>query len=100
MMFAGSAVLGPGRIGYRRLCWESEFYALTDQRLLVRKQWKKSPAAYELAQLRDMSIVYYSDQLATIVLTFRTGTRVKLQCLEFPDHCLRILQPFFTASDT
>lgn len=94
LMFAGCVALGPGRICYRRFCWESVFYALTNQRLLVRKRWNKAPAAYELAQLRDISIIYYSHQLATIVLTFQTETSVRLECLEQPHRCLTFLQQY------
>lgn len=93
LVLAGTAtVLGPGCIGYRRWRWEGEFYALTDQRLLMRVHGQKTPAVYLLTELQGVSVHRYSEQLATIHLAFRGQGRVTLQCLEQPRACLEVLQ--------
>lgn len=84
-------VFGPLRLFYLRWRWETLFYAVTAQRLLVRHGWNKQPFSYPWLTLHAILLHPYTDRLATIELTFTDSRRVMLECLEEPKTCLRTL---------
>ena len=83
--------VGPVRLILLRYRWESIFYALTDQRLLVQRGSQQQTISYPLVNLQSIVLCSYAERLADIKLTFLDSSRIVLECLEEPDTCLRAL---------
>ncbi len=82
---------GPGRLLYRRWRWESLFYAVTTQRVLVCSSSSSVPE-YQLSRLVAANAIPYGDRLASIELVFHDRSSVVLECLEEPQSCLNVLE--------
>lgn len=90
-LFLLALVYGPLRLLYLRWHWETLFYAVSDQRLLVRYGYNKHIVSYPWGMLDDIVTHPHTNQLADIELTFSDSRRVVLECLEEPETCLRAL---------
>jgi len=81
--------VGPGQLILARLRWEKIFYALTDQRLLVRNQLFCSKThPYQLCDYKKMKRKQYGRELFSIRLSFKGSPPVVLECLEHPENLL------------
>jgi hypothetical protein len=91
VLFLLALVCGPVRLIYLRWRWETLFYAISDQRLLVRPGSNKQTVSYPWLMLYAIALHPYTDHLADIELKFTDSQRVVLECLEEPGTCLRVL---------
>lgn len=85
--------LGPARLIVRRRRWESVFYAVTSQRLLIQHGLNQQISSYPLIKLQMVAIHSYSERLADLEMTCVDFRPVVFECLEEPDNCLRVLPP-------
>jgi hypothetical protein len=92
LLVVGSFFVGPGQLIFARLRWEKIFYALSDQRLLVRKRlFGNKTDHYPLENFRRYRTKKYGKQLVSLRLSFSQCAPVVLECLEYPDRLLRHL---------
>lgn len=92
LLVIGSFWVGPGQLMLARLRWEKIFYALTDERLLVRNRlFGQQVAAYRLEDFRHYKSKKYGKNLLSLRLSFRNRGPVILDCLEHPDLLLNRL---------
>ncbi|MDX2480096.1 MAG: hypothetical protein QNK24_07150 [Desulfuromusa sp.] len=81
--------VGPGQLVLARLRWEEIFYALTDQRLLVRNSIiGRSTSTYQLCDYKQFKQKQYGQRLASIRLSFNGSAPIILECLEHPENFL------------
>lgn len=84
---------GPVWLLLARIRWEKVFYALTDQRLLVRDGlFSVRIESYLLSEIEDLRQKNYSEQLIGVRLQFKSRSPVILHCLEQPRELLGYLQ--------
>ncbi|MCK4502640.1 MAG: hypothetical protein KAU22_06355 [Desulfuromonadales bacterium] len=84
--------VGPGQLILARWRWEKIFYALTDQRLLVRNRlFGGKTISYQLADYKQHKQKRFGQNLASIRLSFHGTTPVVLECLEYPENFLEHL---------
>jgi hypothetical protein len=84
--------VGPGQLVLARLRWEETFYALTDQRLLVRNSLiGRKTSAYSLCNYKQFKQKRYGQHLSSIRLSFKGSAPVTLECLEHPENFLDYL---------
>ncbi len=87
-------MLGPGQLLVARLRWEKLFYALTDQRLLVRSGVVSARIrSYPADQISSWQLRRFGEQLASIRILRGDEAPVILACLEQPHNLLRHLPP-------
>lgn len=92
ILVAGSFLVGPGQLILARLRWEKIYYALTDQRLLVRQSvFGNTTSSYEMTGYRHYKSKSYGRQLLSIKLFFSQKSPVVLECLEHPAALMRLL---------
>ena len=83
---------GPGQLILARWRWGKIFYALTDQRLLVRNRlFGHKTFIYQLSDYRGYKQKKYGEKLFSIRLSFQNSTPVILECLEYPENFLNHL---------
>lgn len=82
LLVAGSFLAGPGRILLARWRWENTFYALSDQRLLIRQG--RTQRAYPLDRFNGYRRKEYGPELWSLRLSFKGRRPVFLECLEQP----------------
>ncbi|WP_321391663.1 hypothetical protein [uncultured Desulfuromusa sp.] len=81
--------VGPGQLILARLRWEKVFYALTDQRLLVRnRMFGSKTVSYQLCDYKKMKQKQYGQNLSSIRLFFKETIPVTLECIEHPENFL------------
>ncbi|MCK5913048.1 MAG: hypothetical protein KAG12_04170, partial [Desulfuromusa sp.] len=84
--------VGPGQLILARWRWEKIFYALTDQRLLVRNQLVGNKLlTYQLRDFKQSKQKQYGKQLLSLRLFFKGSAPIVLECLEQPDNFLQYL---------
>ena len=84
--------IGPGQLILARLRWEEIFYALTDQRLLVRNSLiGRKTLIYQLSDFKHFKQKKYGRQLVSIRLSFKGSPSIVLECLEHPENFLEHL---------
>jgi len=84
---------GPVKILLARMRWEKLFYALSDQRLMIRDGlFDAQIESVLLDQISDWQQKKYSDQLVSIRLILKDHPAVILFCLEQPQNLLGHLQ--------
>jgi len=84
--------IGPGQLALARLRWEDIYYALTDQRLLVRnKLIITRSVTYKMADFRKYQQKKYGKNLLSLKLFFVDSPAVTLECLEHPELLIRHL---------
>ncbi len=84
--------IGPGQLALARLRWEEIYYALTDQRLLVRnKLIICRSTAYKLSDYKKYKEKKYGQNLLSLKLFFHDAPPVTLECLEHPELLLQHL---------
>jgi len=84
--------IGPGQLILARLRWEKIFYALTDQRLLVRNRLVGNKISdYPLANFKQFQQKKYGRQLVSLRLSFKGSPAITLECLEYPENLLKRL---------
>ena len=78
--------IGPGQLALARLRWEEIYYALTDQRLLVRnKLIICKSATYQMDDFKKYKQKNYGKNLLSLKLFFKDFPPVTLECLEHPE---------------
>jgi hypothetical protein len=86
LLVVGAFLVGPGQLILARMRWEKIFYALTDQRLLVRNRLFGSQcSAYPLDDFRHYKTKKYGKNLLSLKIIFRNRAPVILECLEYPE---------------
>jgi hypothetical protein len=81
--------VGPGQLALARLRWEEIFYALTDQRLLVRNSLiGRKTSVYRLSDYKQFKQKKYGQHLSSIRLSFKGSAPITLECLEHPESLL------------
>ena len=86
--------VGPGQLILARWRWEKIFYALTDQRLLVRNRLIGNKTFnYQLSDFKQFKQKKYGRNLSSIRLSFNGSAAVILECLEYPESFLKHLPP-------
>ena len=84
--------VGPGQLILARWRWEKIFYALTDQRLLVRNRLIGSKVlTYQLSNFKQSKQKKYGQQLRSLRLSFKGSVPIVLECLEHPELFLQQL---------
>ncbi|MFK5925500.1 MAG: hypothetical protein QM483_02610 [Desulfuromusa sp.] len=84
--------VGPGQLILARLRWEKIFYALTDQRLLVRNRLIGSKIIfYQLSEFKQFKQKHYGQHLSSIRLSFKDHPPIVLECLEHPENLINLL---------
>ncbi|SEA15010.1 hypothetical protein SAMN05660420_01390 [Desulfuromusa kysingii] len=84
--------VGPGQLIMARLRWEKVFYALTDQRLLVRnRMFKTTTNSYPLCHFKKVKQKHYGEHLSSLRLSFQETQPVTLECIEHPENFLNLL---------
>ncbi len=84
--------VGPGQLALARLRWEEIFYALTDQRLLVRnKLIVGKTSTYQISDFKRFKQKKYGQHLLSLQLYFTGSPPVTLECLEHPEIFLKLL---------
>ena len=84
--------VGPGQLILARWRWEKIFYALTDQRLLVRNRLIGSKiSTYQLCDFKQFKQKKYGRQLLSLRLSFKGSPPIVLECLEYPENFLNLL---------
>jgi len=87
-----SFLVGPGQVIMARVRWEKVFYALTDERLLVRRSLSASRTeAYAMDKFKGCRKKRYGKQQVSFRLSFDGHRPVVLECLEYPDNFSRHL---------
>ncbi|RLB70209.1 MAG: hypothetical protein DRH07_09075 [Deltaproteobacteria bacterium] len=83
LLVLGAFFIGPGQLALARLRWDEIFYALTDQRLLVRNKliFCKS-TTYQISDYKSHKQKKYGRHLLSIQLFFKGSAPVTLECLE------------------
>ena len=86
LLAIGAFFIGPGQLALARLRWDEIFYALTDQRLLVRNKliFCKS-TTYQISDYKSHKLKKYGQHLLSIQLFFKGSAPVTLECLEHPE---------------
>jgi len=85
-------LIGPGQIMLARLRWEKIFYALTDQRLLVRnKIFGDKTLIYPMDCFNHYKQKRYGKKLCSYRLSFKNSKSIVLECLEHPENLLDLL---------
>lgn len=88
----GAFCVGPGQLILARMRWEKIFYALTDERLLVRNRLiGKKSFSYQMKDLRHYKSKKYGKKLLSLKISFRNSAPVILECLEHPELIVRHL---------
>lgn len=78
--------IGPGQLALARLRWEEIYYALTDQRLLVRNKLIICKSiTYKMDDFRKYQQKTYGKNLLSLKLFFKDSPPVTLECLEHPE---------------
>jgi hypothetical protein len=78
--------IGPGQLALARLRWEEIYYALTDQRLLVRnKLIICKSTTYKMDDFSKYKQKRYGKNLLSLKLLFKDSPPVTLECLEHPE---------------
>ncbi len=78
--------VGPGQLALARLRWEEIYYALTDQRLLVRnKLIICKSTTYKMDDFKKYKQKKYGKNLLSLKLFFKDSAPVTLECLEHPE---------------
>jgi len=81
--------VGPGQLILARLRWEKVFYALTDQRLLVRNRMFGSKTfSYQICDCKKIKKKRYGQKLYSLRFSFHGSPPVVLECLEHPENLL------------
>lgn len=84
--------IGPGQLALARLRWEEIFYALTDQRLLVRNKLIICKSiTYPMGDYKKYKQKKYGQNLLSLKLFFQGSPPVTLECLEHPELLLKHL---------
>lgn len=84
--------VGPGQLILARLRWEKIFYALTNQRLLVRNRLiGRKVLIYQLSDFKQFKQKKYGQQLLSLRLSFKGRPPIVLECLEYPENFLEHL---------
>lgn len=84
--------VGPGQLILSRWRWEKIFYALTDQRLLVRNRlFGRKILIYQLCDFKHFKRKKYGQQLLSLRLSFKGSPPIVLECLEYPENFLKLL---------
>lgn len=84
--------IGPGQLILARWRWEKIFYALTDQRLLVRNRlFGNRIYIYQLCDYKHFKQKKYGRQLLSLRLSFKGSPPIVLECLEHPENFLEHL---------
>jgi len=92
MLVLGSFLVGPGQLIFARIKWEKIFYALTDQRLLVRQRmFGRKMTSYDMGEYKHYKSRKYGQRLLSLKLSFHHKAPVVLECLEHPDPLLKFL---------
>lgn len=92
---------GPINLLLTRIRWEKVFYAVTEQRLLVRDgQFKARFASFPLDEIEGWQQKKYGAQLIGLRLQLRNRPPVILHCIEQPQNLFECLQCELTPSTT
>lgn len=92
-VFLAAFYLALGHLLLARLEWEQVFYAITDQRILVRKGLRGQVLiALPLEQIGSYRLLAQGESLGSVRI-FSTGndTRLTLSCLEYPQGATNLL---------
>ncbi len=92
LLTVGAFFIGPGQLALARLRWEEIYYALTDQRLLVRNKlvFCKSKV-YPMGDFKKYKQKKYGHNLLSLKMFFHDVPPVTLECLEHPELLLKHL---------
>lgn len=86
--------LGPGQLLLARWRWEKLFYALTDQRLLIRSGLLVAEVrSYPKEEITGWQQRRFGEQLASIRILRGDAAPLILACLEQPQHLIQHLPP-------
>ncbi len=86
LLAIGAFFIGPGQLALARLRWEEIYYALTDQRLLVRNKLIFCQSkTYEMGDYKKYEQKKYGQNLLSLKLFFQDCPPVTLECLEHPE---------------
>ncbi len=92
LLVVAAFFVGPGQLILARWRWEKIFYALTDQRLLVRNRlFGSKTLTYQLSDFKHFKQKKYGQQLLSLRMSFNGSAPIVLECLEFPDNFLNLL---------
>jgi hypothetical protein len=89
LMVVVSFALGPGWLLARRRRWEYIFYALSTTHLFMSSY--HGIKKYPLADLQGFQRKVYGTHLASIRLNFTGYAPVVLECLEYPEHVVELI---------
>ena len=92
-VFLAALYLALGHLPLARLEWEEVFYAITDQRILVRKGLRgQALIALPLEQMGSYRLLAQGESLGTVHI-FPAGSdgRLTLSCIEYPQGATTLL---------
>lgn len=93
----GAFLVGPGQVIYLRIRWGKVFYALTDQRLLVRSRlFGTTIDSYPMENFQKYRTKQYGKHLRSLKLSFQGCRPVVLDCLEHPETFMDFLPDTFS----
>jgi len=93
--------IGPAQLIFARLRWEKIFYALTDQRLLIKNRlFGQKILVFDLADYKQYKQKRYGKQLVSLRLIFRNKPAIVLECLEHPELFLQQLKDRTAGADS
>lgn len=86
LLVVGSFLIGPMQVILARIRWEKIYYALTEQRLLVRNNlFGEKVKSFDMSDYRRYKIKKYGKKLKSVRVSFEGGKHVVLECLEHPE---------------
>lgn len=92
LLVVGAFVVGPGQLLLARIRWEKIYYALTDQRLMVRNRlFGHQTKSYAMSEYQHYRSKKYGKTQLSLRLSFGNRKVAVLECLEHPDLFIRHL---------
>lgn len=86
LLVVGSFLIGPMQVILARIRWEKIYYALTDERLLVRNNLLGDRVkSFDMSGYKRYRIKKYGKKLKSVRVSFKDGKYVVLECLEHPE---------------
>lgn len=86
LLVLGSFLVGPVQLIMARLRWEKIYYALTDQRLLIRNSlFGRRVCSYPIKDYRSYKTKKYGKKLLSLRLSFHNSKVAILECIEYPE---------------
>ena len=86
-LVVGTFMIGPGQLLLARWRWENIYYALTDQRILLRDgQPQPRISSYPVADISGWQQRRFGEQLASIRILRGDAAPLVFACLEYPQN--------------